>query len=400
MKIKCKEIMIVIVTIVLILCGFNDYYTYASQENSDKKDIQKMNENEARAYVADSAIEWAKLMKPDINLKIKKIRKIRTMEKEAEYMVAFRCGKENYGYAILKNESFDFVVNEGVIQKGHKDLYEDIVEDIKMNCTESVKTGKYLIKFSDRQYGVDYVCKNKKEFYDNSGRIINLEDKVYTESYKTEQTIFISKQNWTVKKYKVLESIQLKKYVKRTKLFISTQTARLTGKYACAVQALLQIAYMEGICDGSEKSIKSVYNNLWKNCKTKKVKKEDGIIFGKNYIEDSAKGFVNYAKSLGYDTAYKGVEKNPSVAWIKDKLKYNRPIIMDYTIYVGEKDKEAKKFSHTISVLGWLKAVKLSSGNTYNYLIVYDGWNDEHKYLNYTTVDFSQYCCASYFWLK
>lgn len=46
-----------------------------------------------------------------------------------------------------------------------------------------------------------------------------------------------------------------------------------------------------------------------------------------------------------------------------------------------------------------MKAKKVSSGNTWNYLMVYDGWNDEPRYLNYSTVDFID-CKASYFWVK
>ena len=72
---------------------------------------------------------------------------------------------------------------------------------------------------------------------------------------------------------------------------------------------------------------------------------------------------------------------------------------MGYTINVKEGN-NVRKSSHAISVLGWIKATKLTSKKSYNYLLVYDGWSNTQKYLNYTTVDFSQYCSASYFWLK
>ena len=64
-----------------MLGEFNSYDIYAFSENSDQKNIQKMNEEQARAYVADSALEWAKLMQPDKNLKVKKIRKIKIYPK-------------------------------------------------------------------------------------------------------------------------------------------------------------------------------------------------------------------------------------------------------------------------------------------------------------------------------
>lgn len=52
-----------------------------------------------------------------------------------------------------------------------------------------------------------------------------------------------------------------------------------------------------------------------------------------------------------------------------------------------------------ISNLGHVKAKKVSSGNTYNYLMVYDGWRDYPVYINYSTVDFMD-CDAACFTIK
>ena len=66
----------------------------------------------------------------------------------------------------------------------------------------------------------------------------------------------------------------------------------------------------------------------------------------------------------------------------------NKSILMAYTINVKNQETgKTEKSSHGISILGYVRAKKVSSGKTYNYLMVYDGWNWMPTYLNYTTVD-------------
>lgn len=58
-----------------------------------------------------------------------------------------------------------------------------------------------------------------------------------------------------------------------------------------------------------------------------------------------------------------------------------------------------KRSGHAIFILGYERATKVSSGKTYNYLKVYDGWNNTPAYMNYTTVDMMD-CSATYFGVK
>ena len=67
---------------------------------------------------------------------------------------------------------------------------------------------------------------------------------------------------------------------------------------------------------------------------------------------------------------------------------------MGYSIMV-----DGGESAHAISIIGYVRAKKVSSGNTWNYLRVYDGWTNAPVYLNYSCVDFGL-CDASYFWVK
>lgn len=368
--------------------------TEAYEIHTAQKQEVKLNSKEMKDYIKSSALEWAGMMEPDLDLKVKNLKRIVTSdENEIEYSVSYVYDKKPYGYAILQWIDGDFVVLEGVIEKNCQGMYEDITENIENeeNLNEE-EVGEELVKISDTQYGV--VTENevgKNIIYDNFG---NQQPVVKSEKYALPQSIFINNKKFEAGvKYKILDSIELKKYKNRPLLFTDDKIREITDKYACAIQSLLQISYMEKLCNSTDSSIKSTYNELWKKCKTS-YDSSDGQ-YG-NTIKDAAKGFVSFAKSKGYKgTAYKGEEIDPSVAWLKDKLEFNRPIIMGYTINANGYDS-----CHAISILGWYKAKKVSSGNTYNYLKVYDAWNETPYYLNYTTVDFSKYCSASYFWVK
>lgn len=54
---------------------------------------------------------------------------------------------------------------------------------------------------------------------------------------------------------------------------------------------------------------------------------------------------------------------------------------------MGSEDKKIKNIGHYICILGYKKAKKVSSGITYNYLAVYNGYDDNIVYLNYDCVD-------------
>lgn len=350
----------------------------------------KLNSKEMKEYIKECAFEWAKMIEPDLNLKVKNIKSIVT-ENKVEYSVSYFLGKIPYGYAILQWTDGDFVVLEGIIEKNQKGIYEEITELIEEEeSLNEEEVGEELVKIAETQYGVVTENKDGKDIvYDNYG---NEQPIVKSQEYAIDQSIFIDKAKFEAgKKYITQDSITLKKFTNRPLLFDWNETKRITEKYACAIQSLLQISYMEKLCTDTKVSIKSTYNQLWNRCNTILDDGEYG-----NTIEDAARGFVAFARYMGFTgTTYKGEQKNPSVAWIKDKLEYNRPIIMGYTINVNGYNR-----THAISILGWRKAKKVSSGKTYNYLMVYNGWKNQTVYLNYTTVDFSAYCSASYFWVK
>ena len=73
--------------IMLVLCNIKIDITYAAIAQNNKEAIQKISEEEAKKYVTDSALNWAEMMEPALKLKVDKVRRIKTSEKETEFMI-------------------------------------------------------------------------------------------------------------------------------------------------------------------------------------------------------------------------------------------------------------------------------------------------------------------------
>ncbi len=367
--------------------------------NAKGEELVKVTDKNVESLITTETLNWAKQIEPDLNFIVGDIIQINsTTNDEVEYTASLFHDTMPYGYVVVGFVNHEAIVKESNISKGQEGLYTKIIDNILTNSNESrknIKPEKSINKISALQYSLSYKDKNgNKLATDNYGHNYSDKDK-QGGSYNSSRSIYIRKVDFTSNYYKVKSEITLKKFVTRPLLFSDMEIISITSKYACGVQALLQIGYMEGLVADNPVDKVTVYNILWNYTKTKEINSVGGVDFGSGNTADAANGFVKFAKEKGYKgTAYNGVQKNPSVAWIKDKLQYNRPILLRYGINV-----KGKWEGHFISVLGWVSAQKVDSGNTWNYLKVYNSWDETYCYLNYSTVDLTD-CDASYFWVK
>lgn len=372
----------------------------------------------ADAYIEAFAEEWVNDFEPNLELDARNVTPIYDIEgKITGYTADYFIENIPYGYIVVENVNGELVPKEFSITGGTNGIKKDIIEEVKEEnngSTGDLDIGENLVEIAPMQYGVAVTDKKSKETVvkDNYG---NQNDDVIDTStvYNNATSIFIK--DFSSSKYQVdsSQTIVLKKAyhsVYGYKLLSQDYIKYTTGKYACTVTALTQIAYMEGLMPSGawSSSLKSVYNKLWiyagcdKNIYKTAYDYYKGVkykyVLSGNYIDQSISAFVRYAKEKGYiNTTYDYANK-PSVSWLKSKLKNQYPTIMGYTVYVKDsKSGVIEECNHEISVLGYKRAKKVSSGNTYNYLMVFDGWHDDTvRYLNYTTVDFRRCQAASF----
>lgn len=379
---------------------FNNGMISAVAENS--QDNQK---KYVEALVMDTAQNWVELVNDSYSLHARDVIEVNDVNSEKlDYAVTYYNGDTPYGYAIVTFVNEEPTVKEARIGKKIEGLHEELSEiayDVSNNTSKDMSIENGVVELAPLQYAV--VTKEKgeeKKLYDNYGHELLESDLNGYENYTSREDIFIRSKNFTGAKYIKDQTTVLwnSKFAKRRELLSELSIENKTGTYACGPQALLQIAHMEGIIDykpcvyGASgytteqkneawKKVNRWYNQLWVTTNTKNKYVKRGIEYGEGSIEDAAKGFVNFAKEKNHSVSYKIVDL-PSVNQIRNALKNKSDILMGYAINV-----DGKPDGHFISVVGQFKATKVATGNQFNYLAVYDGWNDSVSYLNYTCVD-------------
>lgn len=374
-------------------------------EEANNEPLIKLDSKMIEQCVKDTALNWAEVVKPDIELTAGDVDSINIVDSDTpEYTVSFFNGNTPYGYAVVIFQDYDAIIKEANLNPGEEGLYENLVDtaaDTENTSEKNLAVKDQIIEIAPTQYAVAARKKtesaSKEKIYDNFGNVISSKKLATHQNYKDVRNIFIDKSNWTEKKYKVdkKSKIELKKFKDRSTLFSESKIEGITKKYCCVTQASTQIAYMQYLTSKSTKDLKDTYNKLWKYQNVKKTKTINHIDYGSATADNANKGLVKLAKDCGYSkTKEQKIQKNPSTDWIKEKLKNNKPILLLYGINVNGQRK-----GHAISVLGYMKAKKVASGRTWNYLEVYNSWDDTVKYLNYTTVDFMD-CKAIHFDFK
>ena len=424
-KSKIKVINAIIIAVCMALTVFEPGIASAKLVENEKtnsftkkkyeEDLVEATENNIDSLIVAATMDWVEIIEPEKNLCVGDIIEVNVDgSDEIRYMASLFDKSTPYGYVVVGFRDNEVVVMEANVNKGQEGMYtelvEDVIEDTKIK-RKDLDVEKKVVELAPMQYAVEYKDKKgKKKVLDNFGEVMDAEELTYESTvYDSYNSIFIWGDEWTKDKYKVIDRLILKKYNYNPRLRSETEVETVTRKYACGVQALLQIAYMDRLTTYNDDDVKETYNTLWKYTNTRETQESkkntscNKIVLGKGNIIDAADGYVKFAKEKGYKkTEVKGIERDPSVEWIKDKLKYNRTILMGYGIKINKKEGEniiEERSGHFISILGYVRAQKVSSGNTWNYLMVYDGWNTSVSYINYTCVDFMD-CEATYFWVK
>lgn len=369
------------------------------------EDVQiRVTLQEARRMAQETALEWAAALEPSANITVSDVQDVETGDGSWEFMVSYSKGTESYGYSLVIVNDTGAVVKESTLAPGKENPLEEIKEDVEENEDIFGEQGRHkkerLAAVGDLDYMLAYEDENGDTVYvDESGETYRGEDLYGAKKYANGDSIYIEKSNWYYTKYKVNEKTKLilPKYDAKKKLVSQKKVTDAIGYYACSIQSLMQIAYMEGLLPKyTDKNIKAFYDDMrGRNVIMQNKKGDKGITYGDTLLTKAANGFVKYAVDAGYKgTKLKTVQKNPDINWIRNKLEYNRPVLFGYGLNVN-----GKRVGHMISVLGAMKAKKVSSGNTWNYLMVYNAWDDRVSYINFDCVDFMD-SIATYFWVK
>lgn len=332
---------------------------------------------------------------------------------EIEYSVAYFAGVIPYGYAVISFRDGQAVVKEATIEKGLEGIYTNLIDVVDENsevASQDLEIKGNVVELAPMKYCV--VTENEDEeivSYDNYGMSYS-EDEVeagYAAYYTTLDGFFIDNSNWTSSNYLVDTSTQAVLECYEGRWIFPEETALInTGSYACNVQALYNISHWLRVNGYTATTMQQEYHKIWDYTNTYQIQSPEGMedfLYGASGFEATRDGFVKYLKnhqkykdgeytSVSVTTSPTASNEKPTESWIRSKIKNNEPILYCYEV----KPSSGGTLGHAVAVIGIMEAEKVSSGKTWPYLMIADGWSAKPTYYNYEYVHLHSYKAASF----
>lgn len=355
-----------------------------SNSNTQFKPLSEITTDELTTF----ALNFAKDFEPTITLDINEII---PMYNNGNTLIGFSISYifENrpYGYINL-----DFTkanpVTEFSICEGAESLYDSLVMDVSVERSYKVSEKKlYSIGFL--QYAIPVKSNGESILHFSNGEdaksTMRIGGEVETKYDSHSQLFSDSYASGSLLDTRAYTG----KYNRGKSLISEDYIEQQTGKYACAVVALTEIANQEGILKNS--SIAATFNQLWTDTGTTVSKIENGITYGSTKYINLGSAMKTYAKARGKSNTTATLKLSPDFSFFKDIVTSNISGLLTYTIELTN----GKTIGHAVNMVGY--CVARLNGVFSNYLIVADGWHDKiPKYINYSTADFKSFQGVKY----
>lgn len=153
-----------------------------------------------------------------------------------------------------------------------------------------------------------------------------------------------------------------------------------TGRYACAVSALMNLAAANDLAyTFNWDNIAAEYNALWNATNTRVISVSNGISYGSTYDSDLGPGYVSYCAARGKSLTY-SLKDSPSYNQYVTSIDNGRSSVFMARIVASSGDVEG----HSMAVQGYATLQKQNTVSDFLYsLIVSDGWSGYARYLNF-----------------
>lgn len=318
------------------------------------------------------------------------------------YSLEYFQGETPYGFLNLdfrkENPIVDFSISEGCTG-----IYDNIVSVVEQDEEISASLEKLDTSTSKQQtfapkmyamglgtYGIS--MPNSTMIYTpiNAYKIVkttvsdNDSRSSTVAAYDNHADIYSSNYSGTV----VTAPTYIEQYSSIDSIISEAYIENATGRYACAVLALTEIANQEGILYNN--SIADTFLELWDYTDTYDSTTEinNGIWYGSTNTNNVRSGMISYVNARGYNCSVTR-NNNAAFSFFEDMVDANRSGLLSYWIDVivyDEDGQHEETQGHTINVFGY--CVTRISGSLTNYIIVADGWTFSPRFLCYSDTEF------------
>lgn len=293
------------------------------------------------------------------------------------YIVHFKQDNIPFGYVIL-DTSMEDLVSEFSFGSFVQSPYETVVSNYPSTYS-SDEEALTVYKMSPIEYGVS---NDEGVLTTNSGEIVN-STSVSNYSRGKDPTTWeepLLDITEVYENYTLVNTDHLDEFIS----FNDSMIKQETDHYACAVSALLACAAYYNAVDYSD--IAGDYMDLWDMSNTS-IDPDDSnsrITYGSTQDADIGPALVAFCDSKNISVSQLTSYSAP-YSFFTNTIDRDDIAITMCAIYDANKDERS---GHAMAVEGYATLRKTNSGATVRTLMVFDGWGDSVRYLNY---DFGSY---------
>jgi len=342
------------------------------------------------------SLGWAASTNPGLELHIDNIIPFHEVDGSKRGYVAsyYSMRGEPFGYIILDFFS-ENIIEEYVIEKGALGIAETIAQNAQVDdySKKINKNDAALYRTLPFQYVVsikDDMEKNHdtRAIYGFDGEISQKEFSTLAEALEPRITRASTSTPTTAKVNHwgdvIIDSVpsigytlvQLAVLTPMSTPITEMSTISTVGRYACAVQALTNIANSKSMY--SNNSFSDTYYLLWNASSTTFLPGQ--TVYGSTPRNRIGAALVTLGTSVGRTVTY-STSTSPTFNTFSSAVSASKPSVLTGTVTLQDNTLSA----HTVFVTGF---VVLSNGSaTFNFIRIADGWGNNHRYINWANAD-------------
>jgi hypothetical protein len=388
-------------------------YAYA-EDNDDNASADNVSQSTSsnnievtEDIIRGIAVNWAKFICPDADIEVSDIIELYDYDNSlCGFSVNLTDGEYPYGYINLDFNS-ENIISEFAIEKNAEGLASKILseENVNDNFLKDLSKHAKLYKRLPFEYSLSLDNDNKDVVYDQTfgemsqkkfqserGNIHKVDKKNVVLLKKSENLILQNADDLSTQANKIgswndivinfpngLTNVDtlttLASKVSRTEAWSETSVK----KYACAVQAMMNIALQKSyIYNNTEVN---TYNYLWTLSSTTTDHVSGDVTYGSTSDSKIQTALVALAKYKGHVNSSCATSSSPTYTTFKNAVNSGKSSTL--SMHIVKTD--GTNSGHTVSVVGY-RAAKNNAGTVYSYVYVADGWSS-FKYVCISNTD-------------
>ena len=173
--------------------------------------------------------------------------------------------------------------------------------------------------------------------------------------------------------YTLVSTNHLQEFISFNEPYIES----VTGHYACAVSALLACGAYYNAVDYTD--IAGDYMDIWDSTGTTVSSESGGITYGSTTIGNIGPGFVDFCAGKNVSVT-QNTDYSPNYNFFTNCIDRGDIAVVHCGIISSDTGERA---GHSMAAEGYATLRAYNSGNTVHTLMVFDGWGDTVRYLNF-----------------